>query len=153
MATTNEPPRKIILRAVAQGTDSVADLTLNLWQHLASQLISIIGEGGFKMLYERSLHLTSSSFPWLAPGSTSPEHDAASGSHFEDLKMNLEERAPPDARAASSALFVTFTDLLASMIGEPLTIRILDSAWAGVTSDGPAAEQQECAQEDRRGPR
>ena len=55
-----------IKNLMAQHTEKVADATINLWEQMATQIISIVGEGGFNSLYARSVFLTQSTFPWLA---------------------------------------------------------------------------------------
>lgn len=43
--------------------------------------------------------------------------------------MSLEGQAPAQASEANSLLMITFTDILASLIGEQLTTSILRLAW------------------------
>jgi len=116
---------QIIKSLMAQPTEKVADAAIDLWEPMATQIISIIGAGGFNSLYARSFFLTQSTFPWLAAGSLSPQT-----SHpFAELKISLERQTPVQASEANSLLLVTFTDILASLIGEDLTTSILRSAW------------------------
>lgn len=105
--------------------DAVVDVSLLLWEQLARDLSSIIGERGFHSLYKRSLLLTIARFPWLeVAGLTSPNV-----SNFADLKLCLAAQDPAHAGEASSALLITFIDILAVLIGELLTSSILRSAW------------------------
>ena len=106
-------------------TEKVADAAIGFWEQAATQIISIVGEGGFDSLYARSMFLTRSTFPWLVATSESRQ----SHHRFADLKTSLEGQTPAQIREANSLLLITFTDILASLIGEPLTARILDSAW------------------------
>ena len=116
--------QQIVKRRMAQPTEDVADAVINLWEHLATQIIPIIGEGGFNAIYARSVFLTQSTFPWLAADSLSPQTDH----RFAELKISLEGRPPEQTNAGNSLLFITFTDILASLIGEQLTSLILRSA-------------------------
>ena len=120
-----------IKRLTAQHTEKVADAAVSLWAQMATQIISIIGEGGFDSLYARSLYLNQAQFPWLAAVSTSE----TVGPGFTNLKINLEAQTPALASEANSLLLITFTDVLASLVGEPLTVRILDTAWNNNTQD------------------
>lgn len=117
---------QMIRNASTQRPEAVAAAAIDVWQKLAHQLISIIGEGGFQSLYARSLHLTSSTFPWIAESHAS---QTDSDSRFVNLKINLEGRDPAEAGEASIALLITFIDILALLIGELLTTSILRSAW------------------------
>jgi hypothetical protein len=108
-----------------QRPEAGLDVTIHLWERLASELISIIGEGGFQSLYSRSIHLTNVTFPWLVLSHSSQQTD----SRFAGLKISLEGRDFTEASEASIALLITFIDILALLIGEPLTTSILRSAW------------------------
>jgi len=115
----------MIKSAVTQRPEAILSVTVNLWERLASELISIIGEGGFQSLYSRSVHLTSASFPWIVHSHPWQRTD----SQFENLKISFEGRDFSETSAASIALLVTFIDILAILIGELLTTSILRSAW------------------------
>lgn len=106
-------------------TEKISDAAVSVWEQMAVQIISIVGEGGFSSLYSRSLVLTQSTFFWLEfdPHSTQIEH------RFAELKMCLEKQTPAHAREANLMLLITFTDILASLIGEQLTTSILRLAW------------------------
>ena len=47
MATEHSPRNQVIRKAVMQRPEAMLDVTINLWQSLAFELIAIIGEGGF----------------------------------------------------------------------------------------------------------
>jgi len=128
--------RQLIERQMAQHTEQVADAAISLWERMATQIVSIVGEGGFNSLYARSVFLTQSTFPWLTAGSLSSQTDH----RFAELKMSFEGRTPAQASEANSLLLITFTDILASLIGEQLTTSILRSAWGNDASDRPCKE-------------
>jgi hypothetical protein len=88
MATIDAPRHQIIKRAVRQRPEADLDVTIHLWERLASELISIIGEGGFQSLYARSIHLTKATFPWLVLSHPSQQTD----SRFAALKTSLDGR-------------------------------------------------------------
>jgi general stress protein CsbA len=115
----------IVKKAVMQRPDAVVEVTVLMWERLAVELISIIGEEGFQSLYIRSGHLNSTIFPWLLLEHTSSSSD----SRFADLQICLESRDASEVSAASEALFITFVDILALLIGDLLTASILRSAW------------------------
>jgi hypothetical protein len=138
MTDAPDPPgrRQLIQAALARRPEAVAEATIELWELLAPTLITIIGEGGFKPLYCRSVRLASKRFPWLSP-------DAVILSHwdgFSELQSRLSERPDAEATLASEALFNFFFDLLASLIGEDLATHFLRRAWPPGDSELPEKE-------------
>ena len=134
---TRDPPRhQLIERLMAQHPEKVADAAINLWEQMATQIISIVGEDGFNSLYARSVFLAQPTFPWLTASSLSQQTDQ----RFAELKKRLEGQTPSQAREANSLLLLTFTGILAALIGEPLTTRILGSAWGDDASTSTSKE-------------
>lgn len=116
-----------------QRPGAIIDVSISLWESLALELIAIIGEDGFQSLYARSAHLNSVAFPWLLLDHVTQ----ISTSRFAGLQISLEKRnltAPAEVNEASKALLITFVDILALLIGDPLTTSILQSAWIDDTS-------------------
>lgn len=116
---------QIIKNLIAPDTEKVADVAVSLWEPMATKIIEIVGEGGFNSLYARSVFITHPTYSWLdthAP-STSPNH------RFMELKTSFERQTSAHASAANSLLLINFTDILAVLIGEHLTMSILRSAW------------------------
>ena len=137
METSDLLRHQIIESFMAQHTEKVADAAINLWEQMATQIISIIGEGGFNSLYARSVFLTRSTFPGLAASPLPPQADH----RFAELKTTLEGQTPAQASEANRLLLITFTDILASLIGEQLTTSILRSAWGNDASDRAGDEK------------
>lgn len=125
METSDTLRHQIVKSLTTQDAERVVDAELELWERMAAQIISIVGEGGFNSLFARSMFLTRATFPWLAAGSPPPPTER----RFTELKRCLDGQTPAHARAANRLLLITFTDILASLIGEQLTIRILRAAW------------------------
>lgn len=121
-----------------QRPDAILEVTLHLWERLAFELVSIIGEGGFQSLYSRSVHLAGVAFPWLAPTHSTQLTE----SRFTGLIMSLEGRDSAEAGEASIALLITFIDILAMLIGDLLTAGILRAAWSDDALDTAAKELQ-----------
>jgi hypothetical protein len=136
MQTNDLLRHQIIRRLIPQETEKVADAAINLWEQMAAKIISIVGESGFNSLYERNVFLTQSTFPWLGAASLLPQTDH----RFTKLRLSLEGQTPAQARAANSLLLITFTDILALLIGEELTSSILRSAWGNNASDKAGME-------------
>jgi len=58
MQTSDLLRYQIIKSLMAQHTEKVADAAIDLWDQMATQIISIVGESGFNSLYVRSVFLT-----------------------------------------------------------------------------------------------
>lgn len=121
---------QIIEHLMAQPPQDVVDAAMNLWEKLATEIISIVGEGGLHSLYGRSVFLAQPTFPWLAANALSPQTDQC----FAQLKLCLERQTPEQVGAANRLLLITFTDILAALIGEQLTASILRAAWGDIAS-------------------
>lgn len=127
---------QIIERLTAQPTETIVDTSINLWAQLATQIISIVGDSGFNALYTRSLFLAQPTYPWLAAHASS----SPTGQRFAELRISFETQTPEVARAANCLLLITFTDILISLIGEPLTTRIFSSAWGKHAQESASKE-------------
>ena len=125
MESSDLSRRQIIDSLIPEATDNVGEVAIARWEMISTQIISTIGEGGFSALYSRSVFLARATFPWLPDNALSPPN-----TRFTLLKASLEAQRPELARAANHLLLTSFTDILASLIGEDLTIRILHSAWS-----------------------
>lgn len=115
---------------------------LQPWRHIAQHLCPLIGESGFCALFGRAVHVIGPEHAWLAPQQPCRVP--------EQLFTSLEERLAlvdaDRAAAANDALLRTFTHLLATLIGERLTQRLLASATAAVDA---TQGQQKNAQEQK----
>ena len=110
----------------ARDASAVAEATVITWRQVAAQLAPVIGVRGVDVLFSRSLHLTSTTYVWLALARN--HEDAAT--LLTSFKERLEARGAVAAAEASLAVLLTFTDLLATLIGESLTERLLGPVWA-----------------------
>ena len=117
--------RKKILDIVAALPDTDGtSIVENLFEPLRIELTSLISEEGFRSVFDRSIFLTARNVPWFVAGQSSPD-----ASPLHDLRTMLAQQSRSEAREASTALLLNLSDLVASLIGEPLTIDILRSAW------------------------
>ncbi|CAH1385605.1 conserved hypothetical protein [Candidatus Nitrotoga sp. M5] len=115
----------IIKDHIAMNPEEAVDAAIKLWEQMATEIISIVGEIGFNSLYSRSISLTQSTFPWVAASSKLPLIDQ----RLPELKIDFDGQSPEKVSEANCLLLITFTDILASLIGEQLTTTILSSAW------------------------
>ena len=109
----------------APDASAFAESTICTWQKAAAQLIPVIGRGGVDVLFNRSLHLTCTAFPWLTILGDKRDNSALLAS----IKERLAAREMDDAVKASCTLLITFIELLKTLIGESLAERLLSSIW------------------------
>ena len=102
----------------------IAEATLDTWHQMATLLAPVIGSKGVDVLFSRSLHLTRAVFPWLP---IAGDHDSLA--LLADLKNHLVDQEARVAAEASCTLLVNFSELLATLIGEALTDRLLAPVW------------------------
>lgn len=104
---------------------AVAEAAISTWHQAAVRLAPVIGAQGVEVLFRRSLHLTKASIPWL----TMAMDDGDFVALLATLQACLAEHVAADALEASYLLLVNFTELLASLIGNSLTERLLAPIW------------------------
>ncbi len=121
--TGNRVRHQMINSVMTQCTE--VDAAIKLWEQMATQLVALVGEDGFNSLYARSVFLSQSTFPCLTANSLPPQTDH----RLANLKTSLEGQTSDQVVEACSFLLITFTDILASLIGEQITARILRTAW------------------------
>jgi hypothetical protein len=96
------------------------------WEQLIEQLSPLIGEVGLCALFARARHLAN---PAIHPTPTSGEM-RSSAILVEQLEAQLGSMDEAAALAYNAVLLDTFTKLLSGLIGEALTARLLNTAWA-----------------------
>lgn len=112
--------------AVVPDSICIAEATLDTWHQMSALLAPVIGSRGVDVLTLRSLHLTSTAFPWLAiPG----DHNGNSADLLAIVKRRLADHEATVAAEAGCALLVNFIELLSALIGESLTGRLLAPVW------------------------
>jgi hypothetical protein len=97
---------------------------LGLLCPLRAQVASLVSEEGFSFLLDRTIFLTAQSFQWAK---VEPASSTEAG--LDNLRAKLATRTHEEALAASTFLLAGFIDLVASLIGDSLTVGILRSAW------------------------
>ncbi len=131
---TNDPQRHQIIKSLLSPLSGrIADAAVHVWEQMAIQIIFIVGEDGFNSLYARSIFLNQPTFPWLVASPLASQTDH----RFAGLKTSLEGQTPAQASEANGRLLITFTDILASLIGEQFTAHILRLAWGVDLSNKP----------------
>jgi hypothetical protein len=119
---------KAVLALAAGGADTQGDPSpLWAWERLAAHLTPLIGDAGFGAIYGRALRMTAPQFQWLTVMPPPQTIDASFRTLSEDfLSVDSEEMLQ-----ANRVLLDRLTGLLSALIGDLLTMRILESAWSG----------------------
>lgn len=110
----------------AHDATAAAEATISTWRQMAGLCTPVIGARGVDVIFRRSMYLTGKTFPWLASG----EEQGGSAVLLASLKVSLAGRDADDAAAAGYTLLATFLELLATLIGESLTERLVSPVWA-----------------------
>jgi hypothetical protein len=128
--------RRTLSTRAGEGADALAmaEATVNVCREVSVRLAVVLGERGVDVLFRRSVHLASAHFSFLAiRGEDGAEVALAR------LGEVLSRQERTVAAEASYTLLVTFTELLATLIGESLTETLLSSVWVPVS---PSTEQE-----------
>lgn len=130
MQTSTQLRHQTINKLINPHAASNADAAILAWEQFSVQVISIVGVGGFNSLYARSIFLSQKTYPWLIDCALTTQ----TKQRFVELKKCLEAQALKDKTAehtiaANNLLLITFTDIMASIIGDQLTLNILHTAW------------------------
>ena len=129
MQTLDVLRRQTIRALTSEQEQGVSGAETVLWEQLALHVSMLVGRDGFNSLYARSLFLSQSQYPWLADDAEALQAPL----RFDHLMSMLAAQPQSVAADANRLLLVTLTDILASLIGEPLTAGILKSAWGAGT--------------------
>lgn len=139
MDKNDEKRQQLLVRMMASGGDrsyARRDYLLEPWRRIACRLSPLIGDSGFVALLGRAAKLVTPQFGWMAGISSSRPATAV----LDDLGDSFDQN-PDAAQAGNAALLDTFTSLLADLIGEALTIRLLQTAVDGAAEPKNAQEQ------------
>ena len=138
--------RQLALKVLAQhagpaaGAEALAVAAHRAYDDLARVSAPLIGQVGVDALTGRALHLSQREYPWLdRTREATPRPEQAEGP-FAQIVFSLEQQDPAVATEAAGAVFATFTGLLVTFIGEPLTAGLLRKAWPDAFSDASTVE-------------
>lgn len=115
----------------APNAESVAAATRRSIDALTRVLAPLIGRVGIDALGARAVHLAQREFPWLAKTGDAAEAEGT----LLPVSGCLAHQEPALAVQAAAAVLARFAGLLVTMIGEPLTMRLLRQAWPEGFSD------------------
>jgi len=123
-----EISRRTLAQRLGGATDAkaVAEAAISIWHDASIRLAPVIGGQGVDVLLRRSLHIAGRTLPCLAVAG----HAGSSSELLAVLQARLAGCETALAIEASNTFLVTFTELLASLIGQSLTERLLAPIWA-----------------------
>jgi len=99
-------------------------------------LTPLIGAVGVHALIGRAVHLASREHPWLG----APRLSGAPRGAFDEVLIRAEGKNPETVAEGTAAVLAMVGALLVVLIGEGLTVRLLQAAWQTGVPDGPAQE-------------
>lgn len=137
MATNEDAPRAIIARLLASHPERAVTTSIEVLELLANSLVGIIGEQGFETLLYRSAHRVNLDFPWLLYDPRTLPADP----EFHLLRECFEGQSAEVAQAASALLLTTLIDILAVLIGEHMTMLIVQPALGRASARNNSKEQ------------
>ena len=130
MTTDGIFPLKVVKWLERDAAQPLSQRFLPLWQAVKEELSPLVGDSGFAALFTRCCFQCGNMFPWLTPPAGSDLRDTEFSALAVALAGKLDKQPPEIGLEASCALFAAFYDLLLQLIGEQLTVSVLDTAWS-----------------------
>ncbi|MET3106445.1 hypothetical protein AAKU67_004050 [Oxalobacteraceae bacterium GrIS 2.11] len=139
MNSSNLFRSELVKNYVALHAEKGADGLIILWERIVVEIVVLVGNGGFNALFDRCIGLTQNTFPWLIVAAPLP----LGGDRITELRLRFAEQSTTQAAAANNQLLTTFTDLLASLVGEQITVVILHTAMGKSEANGAKESKNE----------
>jgi hypothetical protein len=117
----------------ASSSEESAAAAWLVYEKLNARLAPLLGSSGLEMLFVRSAKLAQAEFASLA--------EVGTPDGLSKLGACLQALDPGDATEAAAVLFGNFLDLIATFIGERLTVLVLRSAWPTIEDPAPRETQ------------
>jgi len=121
--------------ARAEAADAPGDAAVRVCEKLQTPLIRLTGLAGYSSLLARSLVLAKSEAPSLRAVSVRPDGSLAG---FDAI-----DRGAAESETGRTALVAHLLGLLATFIGEFLTLRLVRDVWPDVAFDSPGLQGEE----------
>jgi hypothetical protein len=119
-------------------SENLAAASARLLDRLSRRLAQVIGQAGVKAVFLRAVNLRKREFPFLDEGIVPLERGEGMA---EPLRACLQKQTPEVIREVSVTLFATFAGVLVTVIGDRLTLSLLQQIWPDTLL--PEAELQE----------
>jgi hypothetical protein len=125
-----------ILQRETGNTQNIVAASIGIWEQISLPLSRMIGRLGVAALFERCVSLQAMHHPWLPHGNKAVLDDSLYTSVWEGLR----QQSPDIALTTSIEIFSCFFELLSTMIGERLTMRVF---LTGIPNDTDEPSDQE----------
>ena len=136
----NQQSRRIVsalARRVETGADAqqIAEAIVSTWREIDTALSPVLGQHAVELLYQRSICLAARSRPWLTD-------ICENGRTLEPaaLRSAFAQQSTDSAAAGAYELLQAFLGMLASLVGLPLTERLLRFVCAPDATDARIPE-------------
>lgn len=113
----------------------IAETTIAVLRLLYAEIASVVGSQASGALLAHAVHRTRTAITWTVPPTSGP-----SDTLLEALHDDLAARTSAECLFAGETLISALVDHLVSLIGEPLTLRMLNSAWSTHGADRSSQE-------------
>ena len=127
-----------ILEHEAGNTPKIVAASIDIWDQASLPLARMIGRLGVASLFERCISLQAVHHPWLPHSTQAVLDDTLYTSVWESLR----QQPPEVALATSIEIFSCFFELLSTLIGERLTMRVFLTGIPDETDDPKDQEVQ-----------
>ena len=121
----------------AADAEALAAAARRAYDDLVRVSAPLIGQVGVEALTGRAVHLAQREYPWLVDARAPGQAEGP----FAPIVVCLTQQDPAVAAEAAGAVFATFTGLLVTFIGEPLTTGLLRKAWPDAFADASTEER------------
>lgn len=121
-----------------QGARELVDATKRVGQKLRGHLAKLIGSAGFEALLSRALALARAEHPALQGVEAAAEGETS----LKGLGEAFRGRGPAEIEAASVAVLANLLWLLATFIGNDLTVRLVHTIWPQVPTGNPGSDSE-----------
>ncbi|HEX4448194.1 MAG TPA: hypothetical protein VH044_15705 [Polyangiaceae bacterium] len=101
-----------------------------LHQRLGRVLVPVVGDGGYRAIFARSMRKARTAYPYLEDVALA-EADA----FLEPLLARLGTKEEGTIRAATVALIAHLIELLVALVGPEITLTLLGREWPAATAD------------------
>ena len=129
----------------SQDQESLIEAAERVADKLRVHLSRRIGQEGYRTLLARALALTTAEFPRLISVQVGKDGSLLGlrESAGPDLPTGRDNEGNQDAVEGMAALLARFLELLATLIGEDLTLRMLGSVWPELALDDATGGENE----------
>jgi hypothetical protein len=127
-----------ILQREAGNTQDIVATSMSIWEQISLPLARMIGRLGVASLFERCVSLQAQKQTWLPHGNQAVLDDSLYTSVWESIR----QQTPDIALNTSIEIFSCFFELLSTMIGERLTMRVF---LTGIPDEQDSSRDQEAS--------